>query len=110
MTNSNLTYFAVPYYGNIARTGHGFENIYIFASADRSTGKVTDTKVEAWCGHSAAELTNWLKEKEIDGLFAGDFSLALEKELSKTNIKSYWKTSIDVNEIAKNHWGKPQVA
>lgn len=110
MTDKDQTHFAVPYYGSIARPGHGFENIYIFASACQKTGKISKTWVEAWCGRTADDLSHWLAEKNVDGIFAEGFSLALEKELNKANIWSRWDVSGDVHEIAKKQWGSIQVA
>jgi hypothetical protein len=110
MPKTNKTYFAVPYYGNIARAGHGFENIFIFASADSKTGKVFKTWVETWKGRTAEDLSIWLAQKNIEGLFADGFSLALEKELNKTSIWTCWGVTGDVHEIAEKHWGKSRVA
>lgn len=104
MTETQLTNLATPYYGSIAREGHGYENIYIFASTSLKTGKVEKTWVEAWNGRTAGDLSNWLAEKNVEGIFADGFSLALEKELNKANICSHWSTSSDINEIAEQHW------
>lgn len=110
MSKAEYTHFATPYYGNIAREGHGFENIYIFASASKKTGKVEKTWVEAWCGRTADDLSNWLAQKNIEGLFADGFSLALEKELNKANIWSRWDISGDIREIAEKYWNESHVA
>lgn len=107
MNNTDYTNIAVPYYGDIARSGYGFENIYIFASADRETGKLSKTWVETWCGRTADNLGQWLAEKKVEGIFASGFSLALEKELDKQNIWSRWDLTGEIEDLAKQHWQNP---
>ena len=108
MNNSEYANIAVPYYGSIARAGYGFENIYILASACRKTGKIINTKVDTWCGRTADNLSLWLVEKNIEGIFSNGFSLALEKELDKAKIWSRWNISGEIEDIAQQHWQNPE--
>ena len=110
-TNKNdFAYVVTPYYGRIARPGHGFENLYIFACVNRNNGTVEKTWVETWCGRTADDLSNWLAQRNVEGLFADGFSLALEKELFQVNIWTRWNVSGDISELTAKHWADLQVA
>lgn len=104
MKENNFTNIAVPYYGNIARPGHGFENIYIFARICPETGRVEKTWLESWTGRTANELAFWFANKNVTGLFSDGFSLALEKALHSLDIWSHWEVSGEVHEIVEKHW------
>lgn len=95
---------AVPYYGSVARPGHGFENIYILASVSPESGEIERTWLESWSGRTASDLAYWLSSKHVAGIFSSGYSLALEKALNGYDIWSHWEVEGEIHELVEQHW------
>lgn len=104
MPDLECTHYAIPYYGRIAKYGKGFERVYLIVCICHKKRKVKKTLVCIWHGTTANDLSEWLAGNKVEGVFANDCSLALEKALAKYKIATHWFIKGNAEEIVEQQW------